>query len=219
MGTWSGFFISFEGVDGAGKSTQVASLAASLRVRGHDVVTVSPSDTNLGEILHSFVLQHHRGPALDPWAEALLFNAERAQLLQEIVLPALNQGAVVIADRYADSTIAYQGGGRGLPIDDLLAVHRSACGDMWPDLTYYLQLPVSAAAKRRRAQQLPLDRFEVELVDFHQRVGNMFDNLAAQHPERIVTVDAARPAVSVSRDIERIALERVPAPAKRRAAG
>ena len=217
MGTWSGFFISFEGVDGAGKSTQVASLAASLRAHGHDVVTVSPGDTNLGEILHSFVLQHQRGPALDPWAEALLFNAERVQLLHEVVLPALRGGAVVIADRYADSTIAYQGGGRGVSIDDLLDVHRATCGDIWPDLTFYLQLPLSAAAKRQRAQELPLDRFEVEQADFHQRVSDAFDSLARQHPERLVNIDAARPAVAVSRDIERVALERVPA--VKRAAG
>ncbi len=115
MGAWRGFFISFEGLDGAGKSTQVASLAGALRQQGHDVVTVRPDETHLGEILHSFVLQHQRGPALEAWAEALLFTAERVQLLHENILPALRRGAVVIADRYANSTIAYQGGGRGIP--------------------------------------------------------------------------------------------------------
>ena len=115
MSAWRGFFISFEGLDGAGKSTQVASLAGALRQQGHDVVTVRPDETPLGEILHSFVLQHQRGPALEAWAEALLFTAERVQLLHETILPALRKGSVVIADRYADSTIAYQGGGRGIP--------------------------------------------------------------------------------------------------------
>jgi dTMP kinase len=220
MGTWQGFFISFEGLDGAGKSTQVASLAASLRVHGYDVITVSPSDTNLGEILHSFVLQHQRGPALEPWAEALLFNAERAQLLHEIVLPALGRGAVVIADRFADSTIAYQGNGRGVPIDDLLSLHRIACGDVWPDLTFYLHLPANTAARRQRAQQLPLDRIEVAPEDFHARVEAGFDALAATHPQRIARVDANRPAVTVSRDIEKLTLDRLPAPSlTRRATG
>ncbi len=102
MSVWRGFFISFEGLDGAGKSTQVASLAGSLRQQGHDVVTVRPGETALGEILHSFVLQHQRGPALEAWTEALLFTAERVQLLHETILPALRRGAVVIADRYAE---------------------------------------------------------------------------------------------------------------------
>ena len=124
MGAWRGFFISFEGLDGAGKSTQVASLAGALRQQGHDVVTVRPDESPLGEILHSFVLQHQRGPALEAWAEALLFTAERVQLLHETILPALRRGAVVIADRYADSTIAYQGGGRGIPPADLLQTPR-----------------------------------------------------------------------------------------------
>ena len=93
MSVWRGFFISFEGLDGAGKSTQVASLAGSLRQQGHDVVTVRPDETPLGEILHSFVLQHQRGPALEAWAEALLFTAERVQLLHETILPALRRGS------------------------------------------------------------------------------------------------------------------------------
>src|SRR5437660_916048 len=132
MAPWPGYFISFEGLDGAGKSTQVASLAGTLRVTKRDVLTVRPNNTLLGEILHALVLQHQRGPAVEPWAEALLFNAERVQLLHEVILPALQRGAIVIADRYTDSTLAYQGGGRGLPIDQLLELHRATCGDWWP---------------------------------------------------------------------------------------
>jgi dTMP kinase len=162
MSVWRGFFISFEGLDGAGKSTQVASLAGSLRQQGHDVVTVRPDETPLGEILHSFVLQHQRGPALEAWSEALLFTAERVQLLHETILPALRRGAVVIADRYADSTVAYQGGGRGIPPSDLLRLHAAACGDVWPDLTLYLAIPGAAASPaaptgslRGRARDVP----------------------------------------------------------------
>jgi dTMP kinase len=213
MSAWRGFFISFEGLDGAGKSTQVASLAGALRQQGHDVVTVRPNETPLGEILHSFVLQHQRGPALEAWAEALLFTAERVQLLHEVVLPALRRGSVVIADRYADSTIAYQGGGRGIPPGDLLRLHAAACGDVWPDLTLYLAIPAATAAQRQRAQQLPLDRFEVAPETFHAAVEAAFDQLAAQHPRRFVRVDATRTAIAVSRDVEKVIVQRLPAPA------
>jgi dTMP kinase len=211
MSVWRGFFISFEGLDGAGKSTQVASLAGSLRQQGHDVVTVRPDETGLGEILHSFVLQHQRGPALEAWTEALLFTAERVQLLHETILPALRRGAVVIADRYADSTIAYQGGGRGIPPADLLRLHAAACGDVWPDLTLYLAIPSAVAAQRQRAQQLPLDRFEVAPETFHAAVEAAYEQLAAQHPRRFLHIDATRPAIVVSRDIERVIVQRLPA--------
>ena len=213
MSVWRGFFISFEGLDGAGKSTQVASLAGSLRQQGHEVITVRPDETPLGEILHSFVLQHQRGPALEAWSEALLFTAERVQLLHETILPALRRGAVVIADRYADSTIAYQGGGRGIPPSDLLRLHAAACGDVWPDLTLYLAIPGAAAAQRQRAQQLPLDRFEVAPETFHAAVEAAFAQLAAQHPRRFLRIDATRPAIAVSRDIEKVIVQRLPAAA------
>jgi dTMP kinase len=211
MSVWRGFFISFEGLDGAGKSTQVASLAGSLRQQGHDVVTVRPDETGLGEILHSFVLQHQRGPALEAWTEALLFTSERVQLLHETILPALRRGAVVIADRYADSTIAYQGGGRGIPPADLLRLHAAACGDVWPDLTLYLAIPGAVAAQRQRAQQLPLDRFEVAPETFHAAVEAAYEQLAAQHPRRFLRIDATRPAIVVSRDIEKVIVQRLPA--------
>jgi dTMP kinase len=202
-------FISCEGRDGAGKSTHVASLAGTVRFTKRDVLTVRPNNTLLGEILHSFVLQHQRGPAVSPWAEALLFNAERAQLLHEVILPALQRGAIVIADRYADSTLAYQGGGRGLPIDGLLDIHRMTCDDVWPDLTFYLEIPGATAAQRQRAQQLPLDRFERAPEDFHALVERTFDDLADVYRDRIVRVDATRSAIAVSREIGEIALRRL----------
>lgn len=204
-----GFFISLEGLDGAGKSTQVAALAASLRKHRLDVLTVRPSGTLLGELLHSFVLQHQRGPALEAWSEALLFFAERVQLLREVILPALDRGAIVIADRYTDSTLAYQGGGRGLPLDALLELHREACGDLWPDLTLYLRIPVDVALQRQRAQQLPLDRIEGAPQDFHASVAATFEDLAATHPERILPIDATRPAVDVAHAISDAVTERL----------
>jgi dTMP kinase len=207
---WPGFFISFEGLDGAGKSTQVAALAAALRSDHHEVVTVRPDSTLLGEMLHGVVLQHQRGPAVHPWAEALLFNAERVQLLHEAVLPALHRGAVVIADRYADSTLAYQGGGRGLSLPALLQLHREACDDLWPDLTFYLQVPPQLAGTRQHAQQLPLDRIEGAPGSFHAAVYRAFEMLADEHPKRIVRIDGTRPAADVARQVADVATARVP---------
>ena len=206
---WPGFFITFEGVDGAGKSTQVAALAAALRSDGHDVLTVrEPGETVLGELIRGLLLRPAPAP-LDPWAEALLFVAARAQLLAETVLPALMRGTVVIADRFVDSTLAYQGGGRGLDRRALLALHRAACGDVWPDLTVLLDLPPGAADRRRRDSQLPLDRMELSPEAFHAAVHRTFRELAEADPGRIVVVDAQRPAVVVSQRVYSVAAERL----------
>jgi len=201
MSSRPGFFISFEGIDGAGKSTQVAALTAALRASGADVVTARPTDTQLGEMVRSFVLQHRTGAPVDAWAEALLFIAGRAQLLHEVILPALDRGAIVVADRFADSTLAYQGGGRGLPADALLQLHDAACGGIWPDLTIYLDIPLSLAASRQHDQQLPLDRIEVAPETFHSAVRDAFEELLRRNPGRIVRVDATRPALAVSSEI------------------
>ena len=205
-----GFFISLEGLDGAGKSTQVAALAAWLRKQRLDVVTVRPNGTLLGELLHSFVLQHQRGPALEPWSEALLFFAERVQLLHEVIVPALGRGAIVIADRYTDSTLAYQGGGRGLDIDELLQLHRDACDDIWPDLTLYLRIPTEVAIARQHAQQLPLDRIEGAPQDFHAKVAEAFEDIASLSEHRVVPIDATRPAVEVAQSIAGTVAGRLP---------
>jgi dTMP kinase len=207
--TRSGFFISFEGLDGAGKSTQVAALGAALRADGFDVVTVRPNDTPLGELVSGAVLQHQLSASLQPWTEALLFNAGRVQLLTEVVMPALERGTVVIADRYTDSTLAYQGGGRGVDQQALLRLHRDCCGDVWPDLTIYLDLDHTIAAHRQHAQQLPLDRIEGAPNDFHARVRATFDRLATEQPARIRRVDAGRPAIAVSQDVMRLVQDRL----------
>ena len=210
---WPGFFVSFEGVDGAGKSTQVSALAIALRADGHDVVTVrEPGDTVLGELTRTFVLQHPLEAPLDPWAEALLFVAARAQLLREVVLPALERGAVVIADRYADSTLAYQGGGRGLSIDALRRLHREACDDVWPDLTVLLDLVPDSAESRRRAGELPFDRMERAPEEFHAAVHACFRSLADAEPDRFVTVDAGAPAVPVSQRVWEVVSARLGEP-------
>ena len=207
--TRAGFFVSFEGLDGAGKSTQVAALGAALRADGYEVITVRPNDTSLGELVSGVILQHQLSASLQPWTEALLFNAGRVQLLAEVILPALAQGTVVIADRFTDSTLAYQGGGRGIDSQALLRLHRDCCGDIWPDLTIYLDLDHTVAVRRQHAQQLPLDRIEGAPDDFHARVHAAFDRLADEQPMRIVRIDASRPAVSVSHDVMRVVQERL----------
>ncbi len=199
--SWPGYFISLEGLDGAGKSTQVAALAGALRADGLDAVIVRPSDTGVGESIRGFLLQHQVDEPVDPWAEALLFIASRVQLLRETVIPALQAGTIVIADRYADSTLAYQGGGRGLDLDLLRTLHRQSCDDIWPDLTILLELPRNEAARRQRAQELPIDRIESEAERFHDRVAATFTALADAEPERFVRVYASPAALAVSQAI------------------
>ena len=208
MSSWTGYFISLEGIDGAGKSTQGAALAGELSRAGHDVVTLRPSDTQLGDLVRGYLLQHHT-VRVDPWTEALLFTAGRVQLLRERILPALAGGAVVIADRYADSTLAYQGAGRGLPLPALRWLHAEACGDVWPDLTFLLELPRRVAEDRQRSQQLPLDRFESAANGFHLEVQQGFEELAAADPERFVRIDAGRAPAAVLAEISAVALRRL----------
>lgn len=198
---WPGFFISFEGLDGAGKSTQVAALSGALRSDGRDVVSLRHGDSELGEMAGSFLLTHQAGHPLDPWAEALLFIASRVQLLRETILPALLDGRVVVVDRWADSTLAYQGGGRGLDPHALASLHRQALDDIWPDLTLFLDLPLQLAMRRRRAAQLPLDRIEQDPEDFHGAVERTFRDLMRDHPTRIVRIDAMQSASAVSHRI------------------
>lgn len=214
-GARGGYFVSFEGIDGSGKSTQMAAAAAALRnLPGvSEVVTVrEPGDTNLGELARAFLLQHQVDAPIDPWAEALVFMAARAQLLREVVLPALQRGAVVLSDRYVDSTLAYQGAGRGLPEARLRDIHRVSCGNVWPDLTILLDLPLEAARARRHAQELPLDRMEATPEQFQYAVHDAFRRLAEAEPERIVRVDAARSAVAVSDDVVSLVTARLAAP-------
>jgi dTMP kinase len=205
-----GLLVSFEGVDGSGKSTQLAAAAGALRGAGvADIVSVrEPGDTNLGELARAFLLQHQVETPIDPWAEALVFMAARAQLLREVVLPALRRGAVVLADRFVDSTLAYQGGGRGLDQQVLRDIHRATCGDVWPDLTILLDLPLDVARLRRTAAELPLDRMEATPEQFQFAVHDTFLQLAQSEPDRIVVVDAGRSAVAVSDDVVRIVTER-----------
>jgi dTMP kinase len=178
-------FVTFEGVDGSGKSTQARLLAEALRDEGREVVaTREPGGTELGERVRELVLH---GNGVSPWAEATLFAAARAQLVEEVIRPALARGADVVCDRYLDSSLAYQGIGRGLGVDRVLELNLVATGGLLPDKTFLLELPAAEAARRRGADT---DRLEAEGQEFAERVGIAYRELAGAFPRRIVAVDA-----------------------------
>jgi len=187
----SGLFITFEGGDGTGKSTQVRLLTEWLAEQGRDVVmTREPGGTEVGTALRDIVL-HHRGE-VDPRAEALLYAADRAQHIGTLVRPALERGDVVVQDRYIDSSVAYQGAGRVLDAAEIKRISLWATGDLIPDLTVLLDLPGDVARARLAKEQKTFDRLENEHDDFHERVRAGFLQLAADEPNRFLVVDATQ---------------------------
>ncbi|MHB8918157.1 MAG: dTMP kinase [Desulfocucumaceae bacterium] len=181
-----GLFIVFEGIDGAGKTTQVDMLAAALAKKGRSVtVTRDPGGTSLGESLRS-VLLYSELP-INPEAEALLYAAARAQLVSEKIIPALEQGSVVISDRFADSTLAYQGYGRGMIGEILDRINMLACRGLVPDLTVLMDMEPSGVAARLKR---PVDRMEREGLEFLRRVRNGYLDLAGRDPGRYLVLDA-----------------------------
>jgi dTMP kinase len=181
--------LTIEGPDGAGKTSQANLLEDRAAAAGVDVVlTREPGGTAAGERIRELLLDPTVG-RLDPATDALLFNAARAQLVKEIIHPALERGSLVISTRFADSTIAYQGYGGGVPIDHLRAMERVATGGLQPDLTFLLDLPVEVGLGRKSGHEIT--RFETEFdVEFHRRVRDGFLALAAEQPERFVVIDA-----------------------------
>jgi dTMP kinase len=205
-----GRFVTFEGPDGSGKSTQAARLAAALEARGVNVVlTREPGGTVLGERVRAILLDG-AGGRHSPRADALLFNAARAQLVDEVIEPALAGGAVVICDRYADSTLAYQGRGSGLPLDQLAEIGGFATRGLEPDLTILLDLQVAAGLARRIAGEPEgMTRFEsADAFDaaFHERVRAGFLDLARAEPARWRVVDADRDPEAIAVDVLALAL-------------
>ena len=181
----SALFLTVEGAEGGGKSTLVRRLAERLRREGRGVtVTHDPGGTPAGRIIRKLLL-HFDGP-LAPETELALFFADRVQNIAEVIRPALRRGAVVISDRFTDSTIAYQGGGRGLPREQILAVDRAVTGGFRPHLTLLLDVPVEIGLARLHGT----DRFEGEAEAFHGRVRAEFLRIARQEPERVVVIPA-----------------------------
>jgi dTMP kinase len=184
---YKGVFITFEGLDGCGKSTQMDLLASALRERGYVVlVTREPGGTELGEAIRDMLLDP-RNQGMSARAEALLYAAARAHLVHQVIRPALEDGQVVLCDRYFDSSLAYQGHGRGLGTADILGLNVWATECLFPDLTLFLDLDDSIRSTRLAA--IP-DRLEAENEDFHQRVAEGFRALLVEHPHRIRRVDA-----------------------------
>jgi len=191
-----GLFITFEGLDGCGKSTQARLLARALRQMGYAVLlTREPGGTKLGNRLRRFLL--HPESKVCPEAELLLYLADRAQHVQEVIAPALAKGKVVISERFADSTIAYQGAGRGIPHKQIRELNKFAVGEVTPNITILLDISPAAARKRMAKDAEPADRFERLAQSFHQRLAKEYRRLAAEEPRRICKISAAGPARQV----------------------
>jgi len=194
----AGIFVTLEGGEGAGKSVQLEALAARLRDCGRNVVaTREPGGTALGERLRELLLDLTSGD-LDPLTEAFLFVAARAQLVAEVIAPALDRGDVVLCDRFGDSTAAYQGFGRGVDLDAIRRMNEAATRGLVPDLTVLLDLPPEQGLHRERGDA---DRFGREAIAFHERVREGYRTLAAQERERWLVVDAAQPPEAVTDEI------------------
>jgi dTMP kinase len=214
--TGRGKFITFEGLDGCGKSTQLEKLATELRQHGIDLVTTrEPGGTSIGERIRA-VLLDSRTAGLDAHAEMALMFASRAQLIAEVIVPALEAGQWVLCDRFTDSTEAYQGAGRLLGSDAVLQLHKALCGGLWPDLTILMDCDVnsSVARARRRNQAASQEtsdenRFEKESYAFFTRVRNAFLEIAKREPQRVVLVDARPRLEIVHPQIVRVVLDRL----------
>ncbi|MDP2772575.1 MAG: dTMP kinase [Nocardioides sp.] len=184
--TRTGVFVCFEGGEGSGKSTQSRRLAQELRAQGYDVVlTFEPGDTEVGKALRTIVLSPETGELSDR-TEALLYAADKAEHVDTVVQPALDRGAVVITDRYVDSTLAYQGAGRTLAVDEVERVARWATHDLRPHLTVVLDLEPAAGLGRFEGR----DRIEGESLEFHQRVREAFVRMAGADPDHYLVLDA-----------------------------
>jgi dTMP kinase len=202
-------FITFEGPEGSGKSSQVTLLSAFLQQQGFAVVaTREPGGTLVGDEIRA-CLHDVRHRSMTAVAEMLLFSASRAQLVHEVIRPALAQGRIVLCDRFADSTIAYQGYGRGLDLADLRRITRLATGDLRPDLTFLLDIDVERGLARRTAGGVEMNRLDLEQVNFHRRVRQGYHELAAAEPARWVLIDADRPVEVVQAEIREIVAGRL----------
>lgn len=208
-GAPGGYFISFEGGDGSGKSTQAARLAASLVSAGLRVVrTREPGGTPMAETLRSLVLDHGHGP-VDARTEALLYATARASHVDQVIRPALSRGDVVLCDRFVDSSLAYQGVARGLGVDAVAAINAFATGGLTPHLTVLLDVDEATGRARRTATRGGEDRLESEPDSFHAITRQAFLDLAAAEPARYAVIDASAPAQEIADLLLSLVLKRL----------
>ena len=206
-----GLFITFEGADAAGKTTQVKLLEEYIsKKHSKDKVLFihEPGGTALGEEIRNLLL-HFTQDVPTNKAELLLFLASRAQICEKVIEPALKEGKIVIADRFYDSTIAYQGFARGIfSGEEILSLNKLIIGDLKPDLTFYLKISATDAMKRKRAMKEELDRFEKEKSDFHQKVCAGYDFISQKESERFYIIDATRSIEDIHNEIVKIIEEK-----------
>lgn len=203
----AGVFITFEGIDGCGKSTQLRLLASELRVRGLEVVaTREPGGTSLGQKLRAALLDVQE--QVDPLAELLVFAADRAQHVRQYLQPALALGQIVLSDRYADATVAYQGAGRGFEPKLIQEIVQLATDGLQPDLTllFDLSVPESAVRTRRRVAAKNTDRLDSEDAEFHTRVRNAYVEIAKANPDRFRVIDARGSVQETHRKVMKIVM-------------
>ena len=218
-----GTFITFEGLDGSGKTTQLRRLEASLTAAGHHVVTLrQPGGTALGERIRSILLDSRSEATLGPIAsdaEMALMFADRAQSIAEIILPALEAGSIVLCDRYTDSSEAYQGAGRGLGSGRILAMHAAACDNLQPDLTLLLLPSLESSLKRARRRNTSAsktsgtdeNRFERESDDFYTRIYQQYETIAVREPQRVLAIRDDVSIDAIAEQVLDIVTNRLPA--------
>lgn len=187
-----GIFITMEGPDGSGKSTQISRLKEYLEKEGYNVlITREPGGTVISEAIREIILNKDF-TEMSPVTEMMLYASARAQLIAEVVGPAIDSGTAVISDRFVDSSLVYQGMARGLGVDTVYEINKVAIGDYMPDVTFMLDLPAEVGISRKKDQK-ELDRMELESLEFHKKVAEGYRSLAAKFPDRIKTIDATLP--------------------------
>lgn len=208
-------FITFEGIEGSGKSTQVQRLVAALQYRGKDcIATREPGATGIGKKIRAILLDSANSDMLST-TELLLYAADRAQHIHEIIAPALQSGKIVISDRFFDATTVYQGYARGLDLDQIWQLHRMVLGALRPDLTLVLDLPVGQGLERAwqrigtRTADTREDRFEKEAMSFHEKVRGGYLTLAKQEPDRFRIIDASKDPDHIHKKLVQVVLNRI----------
>lgn len=195
-----GLFISMEGPDGSGKSTQIELLSDYLKGRGYEIlVTREPGGNRISEAIREIILNKEY-TEMDYMAEALLYASARAQLMGQVIIPALEEGKAVISDRFVDSSAVYQGMARGLGVENVYRINEFAIKGVLPTLTIHLDLPAEVGLARAKGRAA-LDRMELETVDFHEKVAQGYRDLAKLSPDRIKTIDATMSVEDIHRQI------------------